>query len=117
MRNEAAKFYMKHAHEEPECSGPKVLNRRTDFIPRGAIYVGRPTKFGNPFVEGRDGTRLEVIEKFREWLVSSPEAVDEIRLELAGKDLVCWCSPKPCHADVLLELVNQPAGFSKASTL
>lgn len=46
----------------------KVLNKRTDAIPVGAVYVGRPTKWGNPFVIGRDGDRDEVIERYRGWL-------------------------------------------------
>jgi hypothetical protein len=37
------------------------------------IYVGRPSKFGNPFVIGKDGTRQEVVNKYREWLLTQPE--------------------------------------------
>jgi len=86
---------------------PRVLNKRTDKIPIDAIYVGRPSEWGNPFSIGRDGTREEVIEKYKRWL---PGAIDgklfDIR-ELKNKDLVCWCAPLPCHADVLLELANR----------
>jgi hypothetical protein len=81
----------------------KVLNWRTDKIPDGAVYVGRPTKWGNPYKIGRDGDRYEVIRKYEVWL---PEQVKNGWLdmkELAGHDLVCWCAPKPCHADVLLK--------------
>ena len=82
---------------------PKVLNKRYVESPvEGAVYVGRPTKWGNPFVIGRDGTRKEVIEKYRGWLAES--GLDPKELE--GKDLVCWCAPMACHADVLLELAN-----------
>lgn len=36
-------------------------------------------------------------------------SVEEIRAELAGKDLACWCDlDTPCHADVLLEIANSP---------
>lgn len=84
---------------------PKVLNKRTDKIPPNAVYVGRPSKWGNPFKIGRDGDRKEVIEKFRKWItrVSFLEDVTE----LTGHDLVCWCAPLPCHADILLELANK----------
>lgn len=87
---------------------PKVYSRRKDAepAPPGAIYVGRPTKWGNPFVVGRDGTRADVIQKYREWL--SPELRAAARRELAGKDLVCWCAPLACHANVLLEIANAP---------
>lgn len=84
---------------------PRVLNRRTtyDRNPR-CVYVGRPTKWGNPFEIGRDGTRDEVVDKYRAWLPTS--GLDP--RELKGKDLVCWCAPQRCHADVLLELANAP---------
>lgn len=72
----------------------------------GASISGGPSKWGNPFVIGRDGSREEVIEKYRAWLVSQPEllhALDELR----GRDLVRWCAPLACHGDVLIELANQ----------
>jgi hypothetical protein len=85
---------------------PKVWNKRGNGIPAGAVYVGRPSKWGNPFVIGRDGTRAEVIAKYRVHLGDSG-LIEQIG-ELRGKDLICWCSPAPCHADVLLELANAP---------
>jgi hypothetical protein len=68
------------------------------------VYVGRPTKWGNPFKVGRDGTRDETIEMYR-WWVANSSLYDDIG-ELRDKDLACWCAPKACHADVLLELAN-----------
>lgn len=85
---------------------PQVLNKRTDKIPAGAIYVGRPSKWGNPFVIGRDGTREEVIEKHSFWLGQQTALGNIDWKSLEGKDLVCWCSPLPCHADILLEMAN-----------
>lgn len=82
---------------------PHVLNRRTDHIGRDAIYVGRPSKFGNPFATG---DRNFDILNYRFWLSEHPEIVEAARNELAGRDLVCWCAPLPCHADVLLEVVT-----------
>ena len=91
-------------------------------IPEGAVYVGRPTEWGNPWhvgdhaliewpVHEADRTVREVaitpalaVELYR--FNFAPEA-DEIRAQLAGRDLACWCPlDQPCHADVLLELAN-----------
>lgn len=85
---------------------PKVLNKRTDKIPANAVYVGRPTKWGNPFIIGRDGTREEVIAKYADWLDGMMYNGLLDLDELQGKDLVCWCAPLPCHADILLEMAN-----------
>jgi hypothetical protein len=85
----------------------RVLNKRTDEIPPNAIYVGRPSKWGNPYKVGRDGTREEVIVKYAGWLegMTFNELLDLD--ELRDKDLVCWCSPLPCHADILLDLASK----------
>jgi hypothetical protein len=69
------------------------------------VYIGRPSKWGNPFEIGKDGTRTEVIEKFRNYITSSPELLRQLP-ELEGKTLGCWCKPSPCHGDVLVELAN-----------
>src|SRR5436190_17509659 len=86
-------------------SMPKVLNKRDSGLPKGAIYVGRPSKWGNPFRAGFDGTRAEVIARYESHLNESG-LINDIA-ELRGKDLVCWCTPKRCHADVLLRLANE----------
>jgi len=83
----------------------KVLNKKQDGVPPGTVYIGRPTKWGNPFVIGRDGTRAEVIAKYRAHLLRS-ERLIAARPELRGKDLVCWCAPEACHGDVLVEFAN-----------
>lgn len=85
-----------------------VLNRRKDRIPPGAVHIGRPSKWGNPFVIGRDGDRDEVIAKYLAWLLARPEKIAEAKLELRGKDLVCFCAPQRCHGDVLSEIANAP---------
>ena len=85
---------------------PKVLNRHRDAIPPGAVHIGRPSKWGNPFVIGRHGTRDDVIAKHREWLLAQPALIEAAKRELAGHDLVCFCAPKKCHGDVLLEVAN-----------
>lgn len=85
---------------------PKVYNKYKDTIPEGAVYVGRPGPFGNPFVIGRDGDRDAVVDKFRELVEAQDLFKAMIRRELKGKDLICHCKPERCHADVLLEIAN-----------
>ncbi len=72
------------------------------------VYIGRPSKWGNPFKIGRDGDRAQVIAKYREWLSHQPQLLAQLP-ELRGKRLGCWCKPLPCHGDVLAELADAPA--------
>lgn len=78
-----------------------VVNMRT-----GAwdVRIDRRTKWGNPFKIGRDGTREDVITKYREWIVSQT-LMDDLG-ELGGKRLGCWYKPEACHGDVLVELLE-----------
>jgi len=69
------------------------------------VYVGRPSKWGNPFVIGRDGSRDEVIARYRAWIVTQPELMSALH-ELRGKDLICWCAPEACHAEVLKDFAS-----------
>ena len=87
------------------------------------VYIGRAGKgmrsdWGNPFVIGRDGTRAEVIAKYKQLLwqriksggVSIPDL-----LALDGKTLGCFCKPAACHGDVIVAAVawakEQPNGY------
>lgn len=74
------------------------------------VYIGRPTKWGNPFIIGVDGTRTEVINKYSIWLKQQPELMDSLQ-ELRGKVLGCHCYPKRCHGEVLVRLANKPELF------
>lgn len=85
---------------------PRVLNKRTENPVVGSVYIGRPSKFGNPFVIGRDGSRDQVVAKYREWICDSPFLLEAAKRELRGKNLTCWCAPLACHGDVLLEIAN-----------
>jgi hypothetical protein len=86
---------------------PEVLNAwKVGQDCPGAVYVGRPSVWGNPFIIGKDGAREEVIEKYRVWLPTQAGLMRNLK-RLRGKDLICWCSPQPCHADVLLEFANR----------
>jgi hypothetical protein len=83
-------------------------------MPAGAVYVGRPTKWGNPFNVTAAQPRELALQRYRWWLSRGithglngfPPQPQEIA-QLRGKDLVCWCPlSQACHADVLLELAN-----------
>ena len=100
----------------------RIQLRRTKGwrLPEGAVVVARPSKWGNPFAIGTsvDGVRITdragAVAAFRQMLTiperNYPSAA-EIRRQLAGKDLACWCpAGAPCHADVLLELANAEGG-------
>jgi hypothetical protein len=69
------------------------------------VYIGRPSKWGNPFVVGRDGARGECIELYEQWLPENDELIAALS-ELRGLVLGCWCAPRPCHGDVLVRLAN-----------
>lgn len=52
-------------------------------------------------------TRALALAGYRDYLEAHPALKAAARVELRGKDLVCWCAPLPCHADILLELANE----------
>lgn len=71
------------------------------------MVVTRPTKWGNPHPLSLG--RAEVVRRFRDDLVAGrlEVTVDDVRAELAGRDLACYCPlDEPCHADVLLDVAN-----------
>lgn len=114
---------------------PKRIQRKRSKgwkMPEGAVYVGRPGKWGNPFrvaplgnvfrvwsdihnqfvglekfggeVYDRDLAAKEAVRLYREYSVGSTLDFTQLR----GYDLACWCREgEPCHADVLLELANE----------
>jgi hypothetical protein len=95
------------ARKDADAPSPlRVYNRRHGGVPADAVYVGRPTRYGNPFEIGRDGTREEVVDKFEKYLLGKPELLERATRELFGRSLVCWCAPERCHADVLLHYVS-----------
>jgi len=69
-------------------------------------YIGRPSKWGNKFVIGKDGTREEVVQKYKEWVLQQPELMASLH-ELKDKTLACWCAPNLCHGNVLAELADK----------
>lgn len=91
------------------------------------VYVGRPSRFENPYVVGRDGDRAWCVEAFAMLLRTPAFEIPMCRIhhvddlydarrsiltsigDLRGKPLACWCPHgAPCHADVLIGLANGP---------
>ena len=92
-------------------------------LPPGTVRVGRPSRWGNPFIVGKHGTREQCAAKFYQlaggFISFSEDIETETQMtmyrrvrrqisDLAGKDLACWCALDggACHADVLLVLAN-----------
>ncbi len=69
------------------------------------VYIGRGSKWGNPFKIGRDGSREEVIKKYENYIMNKPELLAGLH-ELRGKTLGCYCKPAACHGDVLARLAK-----------
>lgn len=119
--------------QEPDEPAPRRVQRtrtRGGGMPEGAVYVGRPTAFGNPFKAGdsvyvtgsaskaggaewEDLTAERAVELYKGYVLGKPALLAKVRAELAGRDLACWCAlvdengqRVPCHADALLEIAN-----------
>ena len=106
----------------------RIQRKRTKGwrMPPGTVYVGRPTKFGNPFTIGmfKDYDAADAVCSFRRWVnrdlsyrstenaFGKPPVKSRIRADLRGKNLCCWCpvirggAYMPCHTDVLISLAN-----------
>lgn len=87
---------------EPDSTAPRVVHCKRNSYD---VYIGRPSLWGNPFEIGKDGTREEVIEKYRDSIDNNMRLL--IKSTLQGKVLGCWCAPKGCHGDILLEIANE----------
>ena len=97
----------------------------------GQAYVSRPSVLGNPYALGRDGSREQVIAQYRRWLWAQLQAPGsaqerELRRLLAQArsgelELLCWCAPLPCHAEVvrsaLLWLAGEEAAAEEAGSV
>lgn len=89
-----------------------VLNKKTDKLPKGAVYIGRPSTFGNPFPIRGTNTRDVVVDKFK-WYFLRRAADDRVfmaalrNLKRDATALVCFCSPERCHGDVIAEYLEK----------
>jgi Domain of unknown function (DUF4326) len=115
---------------------PKRIQRKRTRgweMPLNAVYVGRPSKWGNPFkvggyVRAENGLPLVIPDAVYAVKLFAANALhpqagyvfrENVKRELRGKDLACWCplvdkdgNPVPCHADILLEIANAPQAAS-----
>ena len=106
------------AHIRPEyanfqewCADPHnvYVGRQGRVFVNGKPFVHAASRFANPYRVGKDGTRDEVISKYRVWIqeqLDSGRIAQAELLALRGKRLGCWCKPHACHADVLLALLE-----------
>lgn len=89
-----------------------IYNKSKHKIPKNAIYIGRGSKWGNPYHIGKDGTREEVIEKYKWYLIKQIKNGNVTIEELADMydvDMVCFCKPLPCHGDVIQDFAKVAA--------
>lgn len=87
---------------------PKIYNKNTDVVPDDAVLVDRSSKYGNPYRLGIDGNFEQVKRLYIDYLIANPKLVEDIKTTLRGKDLICWCVPDKCHAELILKLANDP---------
>lgn len=79
------------------------------------VYIGRPSRFGNPYTHLEYGTtapwltdsREDAIRLYEEWIRSQPELMTAAKKELKNKVLGCHCAPLACHGDVLIKIANE----------
>lgn len=89
----------------------RILNLKTDTVPRNALFVARPSPLGNPYAIGSDGDRDTVIEKYRVWLGARIRERDPVVCtELLGisenQPLACHCAPQRCHAEIITQVLD-----------
>jgi len=70
------------------------------------VYIGRGSKWGNPFKIGRDGNRKEVIDKYEKYIREKPELLKDLD-ELKNCRIGCFCFPLFCHGDILIKLIKE----------
>jgi len=99
---EAAWRFASQAQSEESRPPTRVVNCRSEPFDE---FIGRPTRWRNPFHIGPDGPREQVIAKYRSWLIRQPTLLRSVQ-EIRGKVLGCYCAPLPCHGDVLAELAD-----------
>jgi len=75
--------------------------------PDDAVYIGRGSAWGNPYVIGKDGDREMVVMKFIRYAFEKQSMEPTWLVPLKGKNLVCFCAPLACHGDVLLKMIGE----------
>lgn len=82
---------------------------------RGAVYIGRPSVLGNPFVLTNEAYRDEVLARYRVYFekrLADPifrDVLDGLETRARKGDLVlgCFCAPRVCHGDVIKEYLDR----------
>ncbi len=92
-----------------------VINKhhyKNKHLPFGHIFIGRGSKWGNPFshmkgtaAKYKVATRKEAVAKYEEWILTQPQLLKALE-ELEGHTLMCFCDPAPCHGHVLVKLLK-----------
>jgi hypothetical protein len=91
----------------------KIINLKTNEP--YDVYIGRGSVWGNPYTHIKNkntkatyivATRKEAIEKYREYLLGNEELMNKLE-QLRGKTLACFCKPKSCHGDIIIELLSK----------
>ncbi len=110
---------VKVAYIRPEYNNLEdwIQNINNVYIGRaGVVFIDKkrfpstPSPFCNPFKDGKDGTREEIIQKYEIYIREKLENSVELRsmlLEMKNKKLGCWCKPLSCHGDVLIKLIEE----------
>ncbi len=93
---------------------PRLYNKKNNDAPVDAVYIGRPSQWGNLYshlpgtlARFQVASRDEAIAAFERDLKASPEWIAKVKAELRGKDLLCWCYPLRCHGEALLRVANE----------
>ena len=96
-----------------------IGRKRVVFID-GKRYPPEDSIFANPYKVGKDGTRNEIIQKYKTYILEKIERkeITQDQLDtLRGKKLGCWCKPDTCHGDVLAEILDSnPANYEDYET-
>src|SRR5919197_227011 len=89
-----------------DSSSPEYDSRYV-YIGKWSYQIQVKSKWNNPFTIGKDGSRQQVVDKFRTYILNQLNLLAAIIPELTGKYLCCWCAPELCHGNVLQELWQQ----------
>jgi len=96
-----------------DCLSGRVVNI---WVEPYDVYIGRPSKWGNPYTICKEHTRKDVIRLYEAWIKTRPELLAALP-ELRGKRLGCYCAPLPCHGDVLVRLAEEVDQMSHSDEL
>ena len=88
----------------------KVYNRSEGDIPQGCVRIMRPSKWGNPYIIGKDGDRRTVLRKYAVWLndnLSDNDFLQDLKELSKASGLICCCKPLDCHGDLLIQVMKK----------